>query len=151
MSQPSENTAKVHANKSIYAKCKSEKHSLWREERVSVLGAGLLLRQKWQSTFLPGNWRDDLVVVSAVSNRAGVVPLRTPHKMLSRLAVVSTILVLENRAVRWTVWSSGFDGETLKRIRWKRVEKDSDISSYMCSNHAHTHMHAHYTETCKWR
>lgn len=74
------------------------------------------------------------MVVSAVSKRAGVVPLRTPHKMLSRLTVVSTIMVLENRAVRWTVWSSGFDGETLKRIRWKRVEKDSDISSYMLTH-----------------
>lgn len=143
MSQPSENTAKVHANKSIYAKCKSEKPSLWREERVSVLGAGLLLRQKWQSTFLPGSWRDDLVVVSAVSKRAGVVTLRTPHKMLNRLAVVSTILVLENRADHWSKLASKvgclgvlglMERPCLKRIRWKRVEKDSDIRLYMLTH-----------------
>lgn len=83
------------------------------------------------------------MVVSAVSKRAGVVTLRTPHKMLSRLAVVSTILVLENRADRWSKLASKvgclgvlglMERPCLKRIRWKRVKKDSDISSYMLTH-----------------
>lgn len=49
------------------------------------------------------------MVVSAVSKSAGVVPLRTPHKMLSRLAVVSTILVLEDRADCWSKLASKVD------------------------------------------
>lgn len=37
------------------------------------------------------------MVISLVSKKTGVVIIRTPHKMLSRLAILPAVLVLESR------------------------------------------------------